>query len=83
MPACLPACLPPPQWDLLAGISVGFMIIPQGMSYANIAGGGHSSGKQQQQQAASAAAVLALPRRTKAKQQLCYGCSKPPSAASC
>ncbi len=26
------------QWDLLAGISVGFMIVPQGMSYANIAG---------------------------------------------
>ncbi|WIA41485.1 hypothetical protein OEZ86_008861 [Tetradesmus obliquus] len=25
-------------WDLLAGISVGFMIIPQSMSYANIAG---------------------------------------------
>eukprot|EP00878_Enallax_costatus_P007429 GHUV01007780.1.p1 GENE.GHUV01007780.1~~GHUV01007780.1.p1 ORF type:complete len:422 (+),score=57.02 GHUV01007780.1:303-1568(+) len=25
-------------WDLLAGISVGFMIVPQGMSYANIAG---------------------------------------------
>eukprot|EP00879_Flechtneria_rotunda_P022739 GHRR01024015.1.p1 GENE.GHRR01024015.1~~GHRR01024015.1.p1 ORF type:complete len:617 (+),score=164.97 GHRR01024015.1:919-2769(+) len=25
-------------WDLLAGISVGFMIVPQGMSYANVAG---------------------------------------------
>eukprot|EP00775_Hariotina_reticulata_P008330 gene8330-8515_t len=26
------------MWDLLAGISVGFMIVPQGMSYAIIAG---------------------------------------------
>ena len=26
------------QWDLLAGISVGFMVVPQGMSYANLAG---------------------------------------------
>ena len=24
-------------WDLLAGLSVGFMVIPQGMSYANLA----------------------------------------------
>jgi MFS superfamily sulfate permease-like transporter len=27
-----------PQWDLLAGISVGFMVVPQAMSYANLAG---------------------------------------------
>lgn len=26
------------QWDLIAGLSVGFMVVPQGMSYANIAG---------------------------------------------
>ena len=26
------------QWDLLAGISVGFMVVPQAMSYANLAG---------------------------------------------
>ena len=26
------------QWDVLAGISVGFMVVPQGISYANIAG---------------------------------------------
>jgi sulfate transporter 4 len=26
------------QWDVLAGISVGFMVVPQGMSYANLAG---------------------------------------------
>lgn len=33
--------LPPPcpaQWDLLAGITVGFMVVPQGMSYAILAG---------------------------------------------
>jgi MFS superfamily sulfate permease-like transporter len=38
-------CPPPPpsplrpQWDLLAGITVGFMVVPQGMSYATLAGG--------------------------------------------
>lgn len=32
------AVFPALQWDLLAGISVGFMIVPQGMSYATIAG---------------------------------------------
>jgi hypothetical protein len=26
------------QWDLLAGITVGFMVVPQGMSYAILAG---------------------------------------------
>lgn len=26
------------QWDIIAGVSVGFMVVPQGMSYANIAG---------------------------------------------
>eukprot|EP01012_Entosiphon_sulcatum_P019548 TRINITY_DN2444_c0_g1_i1.p1 TRINITY_DN2444_c0_g1~~TRINITY_DN2444_c0_g1_i1.p1 ORF type:complete len:820 (+),score=110.82 TRINITY_DN2444_c0_g1_i1:35-2494(+) len=25
-------------WDVMAGLSVGFMVIPQGMSYANLAG---------------------------------------------
>jgi hypothetical protein len=30
-------CLPP-QWDLIAGLSVGAMVVPQGMSYAVIAG---------------------------------------------
>ncbi|WIA34220.1 hypothetical protein OEZ86_012573 [Tetradesmus obliquus] len=25
-------------WDIIAGVSVGFMVVPQGMSYANIAG---------------------------------------------
>eukprot|EP00775_Hariotina_reticulata_P010081 gene10081-10236_t len=25
-------------WDIVAGISVGFMVVPQGMSYANLAG---------------------------------------------
>ena len=26
------------QWDLVAGISVGFMVVPQSMSYATLAG---------------------------------------------
>jgi hypothetical protein len=26
------------QWDLIAGITVGFMVVPQGMSYATLAG---------------------------------------------
>jgi len=38
----LPPPLPPihnhPQWDLLAGVTVGFMVVPQGMSYAILAG---------------------------------------------
>lgn len=28
----------PPQWDLAAGMSTAAMVIPQGMSYANLAG---------------------------------------------
>ena len=39
---CLPALpypAPPPlQWDIAAGLSVAAMVIPQGLSYANIAG---------------------------------------------
>ena len=27
-----------PQLDLIAGVSVGFMVVPQGMSYASLAG---------------------------------------------
>lgn len=26
------------QWDVLAGVTVGFMVVPQGMSYAILAG---------------------------------------------
>eukprot|EP00798_Chlamydomonas_sp_ICE-L_P001367 gene1367-32731_t len=31
-------CILPAQADAIAGISVGFMVVPQGMSYANSAG---------------------------------------------
>jgi MFS superfamily sulfate permease-like transporter len=44
--ASLPYLLPPdtsslpfaPQWDIIAGVSVGAMVVPQGLSYASIAG---------------------------------------------
>lgn len=30
--------LPALQWDIIAGVSVGAMVVPQGLSYASIAG---------------------------------------------
>jgi hypothetical protein len=84
--ADVPACLfpsVPPQWDLLAGISVGFMIIPQSMSYANIAGGGilnQHQQRQQQQQVRSVGTAKQNMNEAAACSATC-GCSKPPSAA--
>jgi len=32
LPLWLLCCVPQMQWDIIAGVSVGFMVVPQGMS---------------------------------------------------